>query len=499
MPVSRLLEYPIDVGVYQSESLPVANQLCRNVIPWQEQTEGASTRGFLTYGFGIEVANAVNGQARALHNFAGVLYAVIGSTLYRVDTDDSITDVGTFTGSGSEDPIIADNGETLVIQFPKATGWFFDLTNGLVEITDSAYTDLRDSDGGWLSVTHIDGFFVYLTKKTMLSGSVVTTNGGKDFDALDFLKPFLSDNAIRGINIRDELYVFGGDKTKVYSTFETGAFPFVEIEGAGFDKGLLHRRAVLTFDNSGVFIGGGDGEQASVWRILGGGGVGKISTPFIDSRINALDPGDVETNFTAGFKFNIDGHFYAGFTVGPTLSAETFFYDSTSSALKGRSIWFQKESFGVSTDWLVRDVEEAYGRFYTVASSVGIGKLSKDVFTDYGFNVVRQFAGYYLENNNIPLFVDSVELVMESGVGNQWLSTTTPDRDPQITLEVSDDGGRTFFSMGDGSMGTYRDFEARAKWEGLGLMQTTMLFRFTMEADVKAVFTRLLVTAELGY
>lgn len=132
MPPSRIIALPIDVGAYQSASLPVANQLSKNVIPQQAQTEGTSTRGFLTYGFGIEIANTVNGQARALHNFIGVGYAVISSTLYRVNTDDTITDVGTFTGSGGEDPIVTDNGEVMLIQFPKATGWFFDTTNGLV-------------------------------------------------------------------------------------------------------------------------------------------------------------------------------------------------------------------------------------------------------------------------------------------------------------------------------------------------------------------------------
>lgn len=512
MPRSQTVELPIDVGVYQSESLPVANQLCKNLIPWQEQTEGTSTRGFLTYGFGIESRIDLDG-VRAFHVFNGVLYAVAESKLYQINSDYSTQELGTFTGDGSNDPEIDDNGDTMVIQFPSGTGWFYDSTNGLVEITDPVYTDLRDADGGMQSVRHVDGFFVYLTNRTLFSGSVVTTNGGKDFDALDFLEPFLNDEARAIEVIRGELYCFGENRTKVYSTFGTGSFPFVEIDGAGFDKGIAKVGAVVVFDNSAIFIGGGQNEQNSVWRIIGGGAVSKISTPFIDSQLNQSDDlfSDIFSglgNLVTSFTFNIDGHFYAGFTFGRSLTilgtpidvgAGTFVYDATSSALKGRNMWHQRQGPSSQEFWDTRHIAEAYGQYFTAAKSLGIGTLSKGVYTEYGQTVDREFSGYYLENRNGPLFIDSVELVAESGVGNEWTSSTTVDRNPSVELEISDDGGRTFFSVGTRQLGSYLDYRVRTKWEALGMAETTRLFKFSMNADVKAVFQRLLVSLEAGY
>lgn len=505
---SQTVEVAIDVGSYKSNSLPVANQLCKNLIPFQEQTEGTSTRGFLTYGFGIESSMEAE-DPRGFHVFDQVLYCVIGSGFYRINTDDTKTLIGTFVDDGANDPQFADNGEVMVIQFTDGSGWFYDMTNGLVRITDPVYTDLQSADEGVLSVRHVDGFFVYQTRRTLFSGSVVTTNSGKDFDALDFLEPFLNDASVGIEIIRGELYCFGKNRTKVYSTFETGSFPFVEVEGAGFDKGLSGVGGVVVFDNSAIFTGGGQNEQTSVWRIQGGGGVSKISTSFIDSKLNSLSAtGGVLDNLLNAFTFNLDGHFYAGFTFGLefsflgfdfTIGSGTFIYDATSSAMKGRHMWHERVGPTSSSIWDTRYIEEAYGSYYTAAKNLGIGRISKGIYTEYNQTVEREFSGYYLEDKNFPMFIDSVELICESGVGNQWLSDYTPDRNPDVNLNISDDGGRSFFDMGGRPIGAYQDYRARTKWEALGMAETTRLFKFSIDADVKVVFQRLLVTLEGGY
>jgi len=496
---TRTIEIPTDVGVYQSDSLPVANQICTNLIPWIEETEGESVRGFLTNGFGIEsVVNPQNGQFKEMHFFAGKLYVLIGLSLWRIASDDTATLVGSFSGDlGGETPIIEDNGEVMAILFPGASLWFYDTTSGLVKVTDPVVVSYEAEEGGIQSLAFVKGVFIYQTKSTMFSGSTVNTNSGKDFDALDLVEPFLNDNVKRVVNIRDELYCFGENRTKLYGAAATGSFPFVEITGGAFDKGLANRYSVVPFDNAAVFIGGGSGEGASVWRLTGAASVSKISTSAIDSRINQLDIGDSEISHAAAYKLSVDGHFLVGFTIGDFLNAETYFYDATSSALKGRHMWHRR--IGITgSDWVVRSVAEAYGRFYAGASSVGIGRISKGVYQEFGHNTETDFSGYYLTNMQRPVTVNYVELVLESGVGNEWLSVQTEGRFPKVELLVSIDKGRTWISLGEREMGAFQDFRARPRWNALGQADESWLFRFKCSDPVKRVFHKIVMEVEGG-
>jgi len=465
----------------------------------QEQTEGTSTRGYLSYGFGIEDIEGVG--SGTLYNFQGELYSVTAA-LVKIAQDHTETTIGNLPSVGGEGaPFVADNGETLAIVFPGGYSYFYDTENGIVQITDPAFQAYEGEEGGVRGVVRVSGVFVFWTKSTLFSGSIATDNKGQDFDALDFVEPFLDDDIQRGINLRDELYVFGNDRCRPYGVAVTGSFPFAEIGGAGFDKGLASPYAIQRFDNSLVFVGGGQNEQSNVWRVLGAGAVSKISTPFIDSKIADLINPEEWHYSTSSFAFNFDGHFYFGFTFGSILTGETYVYDATSSAIKGRHMWHRRKYGALADDitpWTVTSITEAYGKFYTSDYYGGLGRIDKDIYTEYGVTPEREFSGYYLANQRRPVFIDRVELICESGVGKEWLNRHMVGRTPEIELWISDDGGRTFNSAGSRQLGVFQDYTARTVWDALGYSEQGRLFKFTCSAPVKQVFLKLLATLEEG-
>jgi hypothetical protein len=81
-------------------------------------------------------------------------------------------------------------------------------------------------------------------------------------------------------------------------------------------------------------------------------------------------------------------------------------------------------------------------------------------------------------------FVPSIELTVESGVGN----TTVVD--PQISMERSRDG-KTWSDPRSRSIGKVGEYDRRAVWRRNGYVNRFEIFRFTLTDQVKPVIIQL--------
>jgi hypothetical protein len=78
-----------------------------------------------------------------------------------------------------------------------------------------------------------------------------------------------------------------------------------------------------------------------------------------------------------------------------------------------------------------------------------------------------------------------IELTVESGVGNK-------DRpDPVITMDMSDDGGKTFTYQRARKIGKIGETTKRAIWYKNGRFPRFRILRFRLSDPVKAVIIRL--------
>ena len=85
-------------------------------------------------------------------------------------------------------------------------------------------------------------------------------------------------------------------------------------------------------------------------------------------------------------------------------------------------------------------------------------------------------------NTGELLIHNSLELVAETGVG----LVSGQGSDPQLTLEKSNDSGRTWLTMPTKSLGQIGEFKTRVKWSSLGSSRYRR-YRVSISDPVKVV------------
>jgi hypothetical protein len=113
-----------------------------------------------------------------------------------------------------------------------------------------------------------------------------------------------------------------------------------------------------------------------------------------------------------------------------------------------------------------------------------IGKINPDLFTEYGNNIIRTVATQPFQNNMQSIFVPSIELTVESGVGN------TDSVDPVIAMDRSSDG-KTWSDQRLRKIGKVGEYNRRAIWRRNGRASRFEVFRFTLSDPVKPVIIQL--------
>jgi hypothetical protein len=113
-----------------------------------------------------------------------------------------------------------------------------------------------------------------------------------------------------------------------------------------------------------------------------------------------------------------------------------------------------------------------------------IGRIDPLVYTEYENTIIRRVATQPFQNNLKSIFVPSLELTVESGVGNDDVVN------PVISLERSADG-KTWSDARTRSIGEVGEYDRRAIWRRNGRVSRFEIFRFTLTDAVKPVILQL--------
>ena len=253
-------------------------------------------------------------------------------------------------------------------------------------------------------------------------------------------------------------------------------------------KGVSARNTVITFDNSFLFMGAGLNEKPAIYQALGSS-IQRVSTKSIEHLIHDYDE-TVISNARA-FSYSEDGNYFAVFTVGDN----TFVYDQTSSKLSGIPSWHERQT-GVTNGtgfqkWRAVHGVKAFGRINVGDDRSGrVGSLDSDCFTEYGDPIENVWTTKPFVNKGDGLFSKEIELFMQTGLGNADVT------DPQIRMDYSDDGGRTFNSEVSLSLGKVGEYKTRARWKRLGRIPNTRVLRWKVTDPVQINVYGLFANAE---
>lgn len=466
------MKTPILGAAYVARSINAANNRMVNLYP--EQTDqGGKEPGYLLRCPGLVGVNTYGGwgagtwgrgawsssfpmrigtgPVRGLWAFNDFMYAVCGSTLYKIDRNFGVATIGTV--SGASGPVsMSDNGTQLFVACDGPSYIYNSITGIFGQITDSDFP-------GASVVGYLDGYFVFVQPNTQKLW-VTSLLDGTTIDPLDFASAEgFPDSVVSMIIAFREVWLFGTTSTEVWYNAGSSPFPLQRIQGAFNELGCMATFSVAKLDNAIFWLGADARGKGIVYRANGYTGV-RISTHAIEYAIQ-----NYETITDAiGYTYQQEGHsFYM--LIFPSAD-RTWCYDTVTQLWHERAGWnnglFTRHRSNCqvmfNNQLILGDYEDGY--LYT---------FSLDVFKDGDSTQkwLRSWRALPTSENNLKRSAQhSLQVDIESGTG---LDGDVQGSDPQLMLRWSDDGGHTWSNYHNVSMGRIGQYYKRAIWRRLGM------------------------------
>ena len=445
---------------YKSRSLPLSAQRVVNFYAEKEPQDAKSPIAMFGAPGLTQFADVGQAPVRGMHVMAGILYVVAGGTLFSVSRTGNPVTLGVGI-LGSSVVSMADNGFQLIIVNGIA-GYLYSTVAGFVTINSPNFFP---SD----TVTFFDQYFVFDRKGTnqfFISGIL----NGLTYNGLDFASAEVEpDNVLATINQQENLLIFG-QKT-IETWFDSGAanFPFQRVDGATIQRGCAAAKTPIKEDNAVFFVG-----DDLIFYRLDGIFIRRVSTHAVEHAWQQY----TTTSDAFTFAYTYEGHKFIVLTF-PSQDATWVFDIST-------NLWHERESWDSSnrnlTRWRGNCFATAYNKLLIGDQFTGlIGAIDGNTYTEFGNTIRGLLSGPPIHSDRKRVFISRFELDVEQGVG----LTTGQGSDPQIMLNWSKDGGRTFSDLQIwNTAGKIGEYNTRLRWLRLGQARQ-WIFQVTVSDPVK--------------
>jgi hypothetical protein len=455
------MRVPFASGSYRSRSLPVSAQRCLNL--YLERSEPRSraktpeyligTPGLLPFaGLGGDGVRAIRTVFSAASPDEDLCYAVSGSDFVSVTGYGSATKLGTVPLAG--DVFLEDDGES-VAALVGAALYVWDGST-LAEVTDSDF-------GGATSIAFLDSYLLY-TKPDSGQFGWFDLGSFTSLDALSVASAEGSPDKLLRVFVAGRLaWLFGTKSTEVWYNSGAAAVPFARVDGGFIEFGLMAKKAVALCDNAVCWVG----HDRCVYR-ADGFRPQRISTHGIEKMLG--DAEEVADAFAISYRQ--EGHDFlvitlptAGFTIACDMATGE---------------WHERAS-GDLGYWRASCHSYCYGKH--VVGDLASGNLYEmrlDAYDEAGTRIIRSAVSPPVHDEGKRVFMPMLAIDVESGVG----LTSGQGSDPQLMLDWSDDGGRTWSNQRSGSMGKIGEYLKRVRFHRLGSFYSRV-FRITISDPVK--------------
>lgn len=444
------IEVNLAGGTYQHRSRPLSAQVTRNF--WPQVQDGAGISQYILETFpGLTLFSAGSGADRGMFEHKGVPYKVTGTTLASISSAGTRTTLGTIPGSSR--CVFDAISDTIII-----------VSDGV------AYT----WDGATLT-TGTDVDFETPQTVTVLNGQAIYDGDGARFGVSDAGAPLtinglnyataegVADNLIRPYAFNQIVYMMCEKHIEGWWNSGSGNPPFDRLEGGLYQIGLAARYSVAHNKNFMYFLG----SDRNVYRISSGAPeTGFTPRPLIREFSNFDTVSDAIAwcmNYQGQeffvLKFPIENRTFIYPEGGEWFELSSSTYDSgpTAGRYKGNSCVY------------------CYGKLLVADEDGNVLELDEDTYTDNGDTIrrVRDSAPLHGALVGAPgraLTLTHLKILMETGVGGVGTN-------PQIMVQFSTDGGRTFGTEIRGDVGEVGDYETPVEWFGLNEVGDSIIIR----------------------
>lgn len=450
---------------YRSASLPISAQRLVNAYAEAEPQDAKTPVAVLGDPGLLPFAICGTGPVRGFTFMGGVTYVVSGQRFYSLTSAGVVTDIGGSIG-GSSIVSMANNGTQIVI-VNGVNGYVWSQSAGFQVITSVNFFTAN-------TTTFFDNFFVF--DKLATNNFFISASGdGTSYSGTDFAAAEVSsDFVVSIVNQQENLLIFGERTTETW--YDAGAvnFPFLRTNGGTIERGCAAPLSPVKEDNSVFFLG-----NDLVFYRLSGTALQRVSNHALEDAFQSYPT--VADAYT--FSFTYEGHKFIVLTF-PTANA-SWLYDISTDRWREKESWDQNNnSYG---RWRGNVGIMAFGKVLIGDLYSGqVGYLDPNTFTEYGNTMRSIMTSPTLHDDRKLLGVPVFELDVESGIG----TTTGQGINPQIMLDWSHDGGRTFrpaqLWTTAGAIGAYT---TRVRWLGLGSARS-WIFRVMISDPIKQTVIR---------
>lgn len=487
-----------------------------SICCWREKIEsGQGDNDYVlrkTAGTEIYISGLPPVGHRGAFELNGHLFMVVGETLYDYMGQ---TQIAAYPGVLGTDPVaMAASFSTLMI---VANGQLFRLSGGT--LTNLGVTFVP------VGVSFISNYFVCGTTNAS-QGRWSEDDGATWPEDLVFTVEDNANALVGQAAVNGQLYLIGNRTTKPFYVGSNPNNVFQAVDNVLIPAGTFSAASVVEQDGQIYMLSQMAGGKKGVYRISGYS-LEKVSNYFVDDAIEAMDT----ITDAVGQPYELAGHGFYRITF-PT-EQRTFELHIDNMEWSEVPWWNPATSQYEAhrAQWIVSHLGNV------LCGDRGNGlvyRMSFDIAHDAGFQIRWERTAPYVVNGRKPVGFGALFLGMETGVGlvtPLWLNdhrlqptdfatalaaavsgaTVTADqalviqaiydytpytpldpypdkdtmaslgfyvwgRDPVITLELSDDFGKTFRSAGSRSIGRSGEAQVQVHWDGLG-SSTGRVFR----------------------
>lgn len=308
---------------------------------------------------------------------------------------------------------------------------------------------------GATHVTYLDGFFIANAADSdqwFISQNENPTIWG----ALDFATAANQPDDILAHDAYDgDLYMVGERTVEIYDNTGNADFPFERYPNGILDYGIEAPYSMAR-GRSGLFWLGRTEEGGIQVLQAAGLTVKPVSNPSLEYQIEQLS----KTDDAIGWVYAQGGH---------TFYWLTFPAEGLSLVLDvGNGLWHERQ-YGAAGRHRANGHGFLSGKHYVGDYESGmVYTLDLDQYTDDGEAIHRIRRAPVVHKDRKRLFVHSIEVEFEAGVG----LTTGQGSDPQAMLRISKDGGHTWTDELWRDIGQRGEYNARAVWRKMGNMRS---------------------------
>lgn len=441
------MRVPFATNSYKSRSLPLSAQRCVNFFPEAQPPDAkAKIALFGTPGIQELMDAGGNGPCRGFFISTIGSYAVIGTQLYEIESG-NLSGLGAIDGQGAV--YFAENnaGQIAICAPPK-----------LYVLTGTALDEVTDPDfPGAGSLDYIDGYGVFNAPDTGQFWITALNNFG-DVDALDYVTAESAPDNIRRVIVdHREVWLFGASTIELWVNTGSVDFPFERQSGATIERGVSAPDTVTKLDNTLYWLA----NDYVVYRADGYTPV-RVSTHAIEFAIQSSPSRDI----AIAFSYEQEGHAFYVLTL-PALAdypGQTFVFDASSG------LWHERQSGVTDAAWRVRYIayDPVQGKYLAGDDRTGkVYQMSLDLYSENGATMLAYAVSPPLHADAKRAYQSYLQIEIESGVG----LTVGQGSDPQMMLQISDDGGKTWGNEKWASMGRIGEYNWRARWRRLGMFR----------------------------